>query len=492
MKKIFYSLFSFFIIYLLINSIQFPKNKGYILEDLKLPYKTLTSPSTVVLSTNVNIIDGNNFLYFGKISASKLTIYINDEEIYSFGSISGNLWPKAIIVKIPDKFINQNVDLKLVIFGAYDLGIHYPPILTDENSAALAYTFVKLSRNDFYMLAIGISFMLGVIMILYSLHLKKQLEKTILYIGISSLLASLMLFDFQSRPYSGSISTYIFLRKIFISSGIFALYFNIESFRSQVYKKNSKILLSTYLIVLLPFFLKNNVSYFNLYNEKILNPFLLIQTFILAFIVLKNKLKSFYFSTIFLALSTFQTIITLILNLSHELMLTYGTLIFRFGISVVFLQNIKNIIIEKETLERVSSVDPLTGIYNRYIIDKISFKKKTLKKMILIDLDNFKEINDQCGHQKGDEILKEFSKLLKEKINKNDYLIRLGGDEFAIITCIDNPRKFIENIRNESIQKLKIDFSYGISNFGNFDRAYYVADRKMYKMKLEKKKIRKL
>ncbi|HAF43408.1 MAG: hypothetical protein A2100_01980 [Sideroxydans sp. GWF2_59_14] len=91
-------------------------------------------------------------------------------------------------------------------------------------------------------------------------------------------------------------------------------------------------------------------------------------------------------------------------------------------------------------LEELSVRDPLTGLYNRrkfheflqYEIIRAERHQHGFS-VIMIDLDNFKYINDTFGHPIGDMVLKELTAMLGEGLRKGDVLARLGGDEFAII-----------------------------------------------------------
>lgn len=87
-----------------------------------------------------------------------------------------------------------------------------------------------------------------------------------------------------------------------------------------------------------------------------------------------------------------------------------------------------------------SEKDPLTDTYNRRTIEQ-TFEKlaETCKRkdeqlgVIVIDLDNFKEVNDKFGHQKGDELLQHVSSVLKSIAKEKDFIARWGGDEFVIL-----------------------------------------------------------
>ncbi|MEF7494894.1 GGDEF domain-containing protein [Lysinibacillus sphaericus] len=86
----------------------------------------------------------------------------------------------------------------------------------------------------------------------------------------------------------------------------------------------------------------------------------------------------------------------------------------------------------------LATFDPLTGVYNRatYIrkMDSLLKKRKLNRPgLLLIDLDNFKQVNDQFGHAEGDQILIGTAKILKKVVKKDGFVVRFGGDEFAMV-----------------------------------------------------------
>jgi diguanylate cyclase (GGDEF)-like protein/PAS domain S-box-containing protein len=91
-------------------------------------------------------------------------------------------------------------------------------------------------------------------------------------------------------------------------------------------------------------------------------------------------------------------------------------------------------------LERQSSVDGLTGLFSRRKFDRylqelvLSVQSEEGSHVLFyIDLDQFKVVNDSCGHLCGDELLRQIAKLLRHQIRGKDILARLGGDEFGLI-----------------------------------------------------------
>lgn len=105
-----------------------------------------------------------------------------------------------------------------------------------------------------------------------------------------------------------------------------------------------------------------------------------------------------------------------------------------------------------EDIKQISITDKLTNIYNRRYLDTMleniskDFKRYgTVYGVMIFDIDDFKLINDNFGHQTGDIVLKVFSKLLKNSIRQTDILGRWGGEEFLLI---------IPHAKKESMIKL--------------------------------------
>ncbi len=95
---------------------------------------------------------------------------------------------------------------------------------------------------------------------------------------------------------------------------------------------------------------------------------------------------------------------------------------------------------EQEKLYRLSTKDPLSGLYNRYsLFDKVNWLVSQSQRegkrfaLVFIDLDDFKNINDIQGHEFGDMLLQKVSSMLLQSVRENDIVVRFGGDEFVIV-----------------------------------------------------------
>ena len=102
---------------------------------------------------------------------------------------------------------------------------------------------------------------------------------------------------------------------------------------------------------------------------------------------------------------------------------------------------------ENEHLQNVSMIDPLTGIRNRLALrnDYASYLKHDVTVM-MIDVDNFKHINDTLGHEEGDRVLRETGHLIADTFG-SEYSYRYGGDEFLVIYPDASEAEFEEKLK---------------------------------------------
>lgn len=155
-----------------------------------------------------------------------------------------------------------------------------------------------------------------------------------------------------------------------------------------------------------------------------------------------------------------------------------------FVITVIGVTKIKeNTLAIRQAMQKESLLartDPLTGIANsRYfyeILEHEANKARRYKHPITIayiDLDNFKDANDQYGHLIGDEILKKIAEIIQKNIRNIDMAARLGGDEFTILmpeTTMENARSVIKRLlkvitEQAQINNWSITASIGVGSF---------------------------
>ncbi|ENX03573.1 GGDEF domain-containing protein [Acinetobacter schindleri] len=169
------------------------------------------------------------------------------------------------------------------------------------------------------------------------------------------------------------------------------------------------------------------------------------------------------------------------------------------------IQRLQQMLQQRDALEfrlkNIAHSDPLTGLANRFALEEYTrfleshpsqFSQTCL---MIIDIDHFKQVNDQHGHIIGDEVIQFVAQCLKDNVRTSDLLVRYGGDEFLVLIeniDFDNARKIADKIRSEvedayilseNGDQIQVSVSVGvaigaqswISLFTKADKALFVA-----------------
>lgn len=182
-----------------------------------------------------------------------------------------------------------------------------------------------------------------------------------------------------------------------------------------------------------------------------------------------------------------------------------GNVILFFIFDLLIVRHARNIVQKAEGTrdhyKNKANIDGLTGAFSRqylqnwiehdleYIYDNLA--------LVMMDIDDFKDINDTYGHSVGDEVLIKLSDVLKKSVRDHDMVIRYGGDEFLLILqTVDysSVEVVMSRVKDQLKQfggyDFKLSVSYGVNilvDNSAFESTLKVADNKMYEMKNKKK-----
>ena len=163
--------------------------------------------------------------------------------------------------------------------------------------------------------------------------------------------------------------------------------------------------------------------------------------------------------------------------------------------------SIRQEITDKKRVEKLSVTDKLTQLYNRVKIEEVFtieiakfHRYNTSFSMILLDVDHFKEVNDEYGHNIGDTILKEIANIIKSSVRIEDVVGRWGGEEFIILTSncsvpsilslAEKIRKNIESYNFTAVGKKTASFGVSILNETDTQESMIArADKSLYHAK---------
>ena len=153
---------------------------------------------------------------------------------------------------------------------------------------------------------------------------------------------------------------------------------------------------------------------------------------------------------------------------------------------------------EKHSARRdyLTGLANLKGFYEELNVELARHRReKAPLSVAYVDCDNFKAVNDKCGHREGDRLLEEVAKILRSNVRKTDVVGRLGGDEFALVLSKTDQAaaaNVIEKLRGDLAARMAQDnwpvtFSIGLAIFPSVpaseDEVILCADRLMYRVK---------
>lgn len=158
-----------------------------------------------------------------------------------------------------------------------------------------------------------------------------------------------------------------------------------------------------------------------------------------------------------------------------------------------------------EQLKEISRIDGLTGLYNRRYWQerfeleyKLTFRTRAPVSVLILDIDHFKSVNDNYGHQAGDTVIKRVASIILEQTRETDVAGRYGGEEFVVIlpdTNSQNATIVAERIRKEvmhcliehDMSEMRVTVSLGIAgfdeNYSTPTQWLEAADAALYKAK---------
>ena len=174
-------------------------------------------------------------------------------------------------------------------------------------------------------------------------------------------------------------------------------------------------------------------------------------------------------------------------------------------------KEIQQIEMLQESLRAQAVRDPLTGLYNRRYLEETlerevsrAMRTQTSVSVMMIDFDNFKEVNDHFSHQVGDQALQTFGEILKKTSRREDIACRYGGDEFLMILPDVYPPDALKRgeMWRQTVDSLELDtgrgkvllsVSIGIASFpqngSTVEELVQAADKAMYLAKKEGKNL---
>ncbi len=387
-----------------------------------------------------------------------------------------------------------------------------PVSLQDTSSAALYDTY----RSYGYGLLYGI--ISGLLLFNLLIYISIRQQRYLFYV------LYLAMYLFMDVSYTGHGYLYLWRDAVawqqwaptlsitlYATSGIlFALSFlKMRELFPSIYKYSLRI--CVLLLLLQAVFVVFDLKMFSTAISLIYVTFFSLFTFYFAIISFNKGHNDaiYYLIATFATLIGAATTVLAVISLLPFTLLTFhaGEIAVAFDailLSIALAEQIRRAQNEKLQAQQLARTDILTRLNNRLAFDEISrqlwdnaSRARQPLCFIMLDIDRFKEINDQYGHASGDIVLKSISSILKKLVRETDVPVRWGGEEFAIIlpnTNLQQAVKLAERIRTaiENLQiladgvSIRVTASLGLAEKttpGTLDELFSRADHHLYRAK---------
>jgi diguanylate cyclase (GGDEF)-like protein len=229
-------------------------------------------------------------------------------------------------------------------------------------------------------------------------------------------------------------------------------------------------------------------------GQESLGDFIIWMPLYILYIFLTLKRRQGLFLSLMVLLVTFIVGLALFREITTDVkdsLIQFYAAHFVYTLVLFYIHYLFTIHTELTLVRKRSQIDALTGIFNRQHIDDLLAEKlmqcpkenKPLS-VIFLDIDHFKCINDRFGHDMGDWVLKEFTRVISARLTDTEFFGRWGGEEFVIITdsgpaeagvLAERLRVMIEQHTFQSVGK--VTCSFGVSSYQNGDGALSLIKR---------------
>lgn len=368
--------------------------------------------------------------------------------------------------------------------------------------------------NNIVAIIVSIIFLKNILSSLDKSEIKNKIFVAIFTLNTIELIVETLTCIINKQPYTWLIPITTLLHiALFMLAPIITYHWYIFAklwINKNIYYKHqnnilflSPIIVNSFLVLFSPFFkLIFYINKYNVYTRGILFfiPFVISYFYLMCgfFIICKNRKKLYRIEFLPLIMfGIFPTLATLVQLLFYGPLLMWSSISFSLIILYLYMQ------------QQMIHIDYLTGAWTReklysFLNNKSNQKKCKSFAVVLIDLDDFKKINDTYGHSEGDKALINLVSITKNIIGIDASITRYGGDEFILLLNVCSPKEvetIISKINSSLIEysnhlnlPYTINFSYGYEFYSleteiNITECINQADKLMYKHKCSKKKL---
>lgn len=399
-------------------------------------------------TVNFSIIPEEPLLVLPYTLANGLIVEVNGVRIGSAGDpVRGDAsrWNTSHLFPMPREVLSEHTTVTLRLYGLYEVGVQKAPYFLNKSDARLRIFLLYVLNALFIPGIIGALLILAMIFFLSSRGIDSK-KKPRLFLSIALVGLSVYLLDYSYIPQL-PVEYYIF-KKISLTGLYLAIFFSIPGFFGYLGKAlntPAKIVmalpaLAIFIIILFPDTMLDVRRVYKFANLSVFPYILLMHAAVFSMKERNRRMLAIIAGLTFLTLIALRDIVIVLLGRGDVILTHYGVVVFMLTLTFAFIDEMieyySTLIRTKRWADMVyadSMQDPLTGALNRKIFEVFRELNPKNFAVIILDMDDFKPINDEYGHDAGDRVLKSMVTTIKRNIRKTDYIVRLGGDEFAVV-----------------------------------------------------------
>lgn len=374
-------------------------------------------------------------------------VLLNDRIYAVVGDIkygNANIWKDLGIISLGERLEAGRYKLEINIYSSRELVMALNPYICRTLDHPMKFTILTFLNRYLGLFMSGITFITG-FMLLSLAFISKEKYNLHIILGVSFLIWTVYFSDYYSIEVL--FGSYLTFKKIIAVAYTTAFLLNALVVTSVLQEMLERRFVVTFIILeflfLLFLLIPGDIHLFwKIYNNISSICYLLFIPLILHPKLLKDRKNHFNLILTGVLIASIYSLRYVYYEMNDEpyqLLGHVGIFFYIICICAYFMQDYlyKHNQLLKTTIRadhyfNQSVLDPLTQVNNRNIIDYVDFKSNSFI-LIICDLDDFKKVNDNYGHDRGDKVLQTFANIVKSLIREKDYIIRLGGDEFLIL-----------------------------------------------------------
>lgn len=400
-------------------------------------------------------LENDWMLFFPQAYGNALRVSVGGQDVGTIGDMDkgdSNIWNPGKVFRLKPGLVGTRTSVVVEIHGRYEAGFTKRPYLMGGAAARRKALFFRIFTDLGVWGLCGAILSMGLVILVIGLSSAPRVDSRFLF-GLAAVLAAIFLTDFMSMEYL-PLGLLAYKRMVasfrHLSAAAFAMAVCCMFARKRdpfviAYVAFQAVLA---LLVLLP---RNMPDLKRFYNYSYLGIFPIL-VYLPVALFLKRRVQAPGNQLVaqdgygLLLFGSFAGMGSGIFDAAAVILRPGGVCLSHYGFFALFLSISAYVVLDilghfkqldqermrSERYQQESLRDHLTEAFNRKVLPLILEETRMQTAVLMLDLDDFKGVNDSYGHRVGDLVLKDLVATVRRAIRQTDYLVRLGGDEFVV------------------------------------------------------------